>query len=214
LNLESMRQKFVSRSSGLADDEDDSVVNDYLNRWYQYHVPAVVGGDYTRGLWELTCVASQSVYDYESHVIAPSGKGVFIGSSVTGGSLDSQHRLDVETDYVVWNTSDRIFPEQDGLPDTILIYGRKVYLSPTPDTDYIVSIPGHVGPSAALTSSGLTNENHAMSVVAGAVSEFLADSEDTEGSLREAEWFKVYSGFLRESAFGLPRHRSPMRSYK
>lgn len=215
MNLTDMRVRFKRRTSGLGDALSDAEIDVYLDRAYQFTVPVDVGGSYTQGTWALTSVPGQVQYAMPDYVISPSGIGVHILESVTGGSLGRIQWLDVETDSTVWNATDRAVPAGDrAIPTSVLIYGRNVFLDPRPDLDYVVNFPGQLGPSAGLTEDGLGQENYARAVVAAAAVEYLGDEEDIDGMQREQVSYGDYTYLMRTSAHGIAKHRRPMRSYK
>ena len=219
MNLTSMHAKFLKRTSGLGSLLTQAEINEYLNRFYQYMVPHDVGGDFSDGEWDLTCVPGQAVYPYPAVLVAPTGKGVNIYSVVTGDPLARVYWLDVETNAHVWKATDRNYPQSQGIPTSILQAKKNVYLDPIPDRDYIINIPARTGPTTPLgfeeeNQDGIDNEVHAMCVVTGAAVEFLTDNEDHDGAAREADAYASYTSMLRTAAYSKPQHRRPIGTLK
>lgn len=215
MNLDTMRTLFKSHVAGLADDETSTGIERYLNRAYRYSIPADIGGELRETIWQLQGEAGTSEYDYDAHIIAPNGEAAWIESYGTiGGSTTSVGLtfLDWETDYTVWKFQDAQSGD-NALPSSILAYGRKVYLNPTPDEDYIVNIPSRGGPSSDLTSTGLTNDLMALAVITMAAKEYLAENEDVDGAMREKSLYEQHKSHLQAYAQGRPNQRRPARSF-
>lgn len=218
MNLVSMRERFAEHASDLAGDLSDGNVDSYLNRAYRYIIPSDVGGEFNESLWELTCVIGTDTYDYADNVIAPKGDGAWIDSyyntAATPVEVDlSRTFLDIETNRSVFEYADRYENQNQGRPTSILFYGRQVLLTPVPDLAYVVQIPVRGGPSADLTTTGITNDIHALATVTAAAAEFLAESEDAEGVNRESALYNSYLKRLHVMAQARPNGRRWKRSF-
>lgn len=224
--LSEMRTKFKQRVGGLALDETDAGVDVYMNRWYQFLIPADIGGDLAEGVWVQETSFLVDEYEYPSYVIAPRADSAYIKTRKVDFDTDptiseiGPFFLDTETDRSVFEYSDRYHPTSTtgGIPTVALFAERKMTISPAPDEAYFISVPCLMGPSVALGTGageldGLTNEIHAMTVITGAAYEFLTDSEDTEGASREGTSYEFYKSQLHKYAHGKPRHRRPARSF-
>jgi len=222
MQLGTMRSKFRGRTSGLSSDLTDSEVDAYLNRAYQYVIPNDVGGEYGEGIWELELTALTDTYPYASSVLFPKPGAVYIAGYYPAGTPTvlttlSLSTLDVETDFSKWTLQDRQLPVSatGGKPTSVCFYGRKVYLSPTPDLAYVVTIPARMGPVSGLSATdGITDETHAMACVTASTWEFLQEAEDQSGSDREMAAYEGYRGLMLTTANGKASHRRPIRSYK
>lgn len=216
MNLDTMRTLFRKHVAGLADDDENTEVETYLNRAYRYAIPADIGGELRETLWQLQCTAGTNSYDYDAHIIAPNGESAWIESYGTVGGSTTEVGLtflDWETDYTTWKFWDEADTNSQARPSSILLYGRKVYLSPIPDEDYIVNIPARGGPSADLTDTGLTNDLLAQAVITMAAKEFLAEQEDVDGAMREKALYEQHKSHLQVYAQGRPNQRRPARSF-
>lgn len=215
MNQTTMRTRFEEHVSDLSSDLDDAAIDEYLNRAYQYVIPADVGGEFNETTWELQAAAGTDTYDYASHVVAPNGESAWIKSYMNGAVLveDILTFLDIETSHAVFEYADRYGTASQSRPSSALFYGRQVILSPVPDLDYIVNIPSRGGPSAGLTATGIENDIHAMATVTSAASEFLAESEDAEGFTREDGLYQRYLARLHVYAQARPNARRPKRSF-
>lgn len=217
MNLATMRVQFNEHTADLANALTDAEVDVYLNRAYRYVIPADVGGELSETLWELQTATGIESYDYATHIIAPKADAAWIESYTENGELTQNafpiRFLDVETDRSVWTWSDRLSNGGNAVPSSALFWGRKVYLSPKPDRDYIVKIPARGGPSSDLGTSGLTNEVHAKAVVHAATADFLALVEDASGVQRESALYQRYRELLYSYAQSRPNHRRVKRSF-
>lgn len=170
MNLAEMRARFQLVLAGLADSEDDASIDERLNGAYQFSVASQLDGDLVEGEWDVETVAGTGEYAYPDTVaqvlqIAP--------------MLDSDEHLGYSTrpeDF--WAAFERTGgPERR--PTAALFYGRVMYLRPVPDDAYDVKVFVRTQPSA-LSSSGLTNRDHALAVVYTAAGEFALDVEDMD----------------------------------
>lgn len=219
MDLATMRTKFRKRTSGLTDALDDSDVDNFLNRAYQYNIPRDIPGQAMDGVWSLDVDAGEVAYAYPSYVIAPRTRAVYWQQSRT---LDtdpwdktSAHFIDVETDRASFIYSDREIPWEDtsGPPQSILFYGEEAVVSPQPDKIYRLVIEARVGPQNALGVNGLQNDTHAMLVVTAAAVEFLDDEEDDIGAGRQRSSYGEYKSLFIAQSQSMPRHRTPRRSF-
>ena len=221
MNLAAMRTKFRARTSGLGDQLEDSVIDELFNRWYQFVIPADIGGDLTEGVWTQETAYLVTEYAYPSYVIAPRADACWISSQKTDFDVDptvidvGPFFLDTETDRAVFEISDRYANTSatGARPTVVLFSEKKMTVHPPPDEAYFITIPCRMGPSTALDSAGIANELHAMAVVTGSCHEYLTDKEDLSGASREGASYEFYKEKLQKHAHGKPRHRRPARSF-
>ncbi len=216
MNLATMRTRFAEHVSDLSSDLSDSDIDAYLNRAYRYVIPSDVGGEFSEGTWELTTEIGTDVYPYASHVIAPNGESAWINSYVNGSGstiADQLQFLGTETNRTVFEYADRYDAPSTGRPNACLFYARQVFLTPVPDTAYIVKIPVRMGPSSDLPDAGIVNDNHALAAVTSAAIEFLVESEDADGVMREEALYQRYKQRLNVAAQARPNARRWKRSF-
>jgi hypothetical protein len=211
-----MRTRFTEHVSDLSNDLADADIDEYLNRAYQYTIPADVGGEFSEGFWKLTTVIGTDTYVYGANIIAQNGEAAWINSyydAVPAIQSIAQQFLDVETDRAVFQHSDRTDPPVSGRPTSILFYGREVTLSHTPDLAYVIKVPCRAGPEDPLDSLGIPNDIHAMASVTAAALEFLAEAEDEDGAMREQALYESYRSRLNVYAQARPNSRRRKRSF-
>jgi len=217
-----METKFKERTSGLAASLANASIDAYLNRWYQFNIPAEVGRDMAEGLWSLETTFLGVEYDYPAYVIAPRARSAWIATRKTDFDVDptiidlaAKQYLNPETDRTVFEAFHRDYPLSltGAIPTNILFSDRKVTISPAPDEAYFIQIPCRMGPQAALPATGIANETHALAVVTGAAWEYLMDKEDEAGASREGRAYEYYKERLNVYAYAKPRHRRPARSF-
>jgi len=229
MDILTMRNKFIERTSGFADDLSNSQIDEFLNRWYQFVIPSTTGFDLTDGLWNQELTSLTDSYDYPSYVITPRTKGrPWIAARRTDGLTDptiistsSVIWLDVETDPAVFQFMDREHPTDTvtgGQPEALLFYRRRMVVSPAPDEHYFINIPARMGPSTPLgdesgEQDGIDNEIHAMAVITGAAQELLLDKEDELGAAKEGRSHEFWVTKLVPWSQGKTRHRRPRMSY-
>lgn len=213
MNLTTMRARFQRHTSDLASSLADSEVDEYLNAAYRDRLPAEIGGEFSRGSWNITMTAGTAFYEYPNYVLSVVPRGVHILRSVTDGNLSSIHFLDCETEPDVFNVVDRTFPAGSGLPDTVLFNKRIATFDPVPDKDYVANIQARVGPSSDLDTDGIEDTNHAMAVVTSAAIEYLMGIGNREAAADQADMYEMYVDLLQTKAYSTPAHRRAARSF-
>lgn len=208
MNVETMRVRFKGIAAGLADGLTDGEIDAYLNRAYQFDVPAGIDGEISETTWTLTTTASISIYAYPSHIVAP-GEHAWITDS--GGTSIP---LWVETNPVRFEHRWSYPDATEGRPVAVRFYGRQALLAPTPDAEYTIEIPSRGGPADALTDgSEIGNDTHAMCVVHAALAEFLAEVEAGELFQTNAAALERYASRLQTISRSRPVSRMPARSF-
>lgn len=208
MNVETMRVRFRTIAAGLADSLSDGEIDAFLNRAYQFDVPAGIDGEISETTWTLTTAVGVESYAYPGYVVAPR-EHAWIQQ---GGST-----------IPLWVTSHPVifedrWAEPDGAanarPVAILFYGRQAKLTPIPDAIYTIEIPARGGPSAALTDGTvIANDTHAMCVVHAALGEFFTEIEAGELFATNLTALERYASRLRSVSLSRPRSRVPVRSF-
>lgn len=208
MNIETMRVRFKAIAAGLADDLSDGEIDAYLNRAYQFDIPAGIDGEISETIWTLTTTASTATYAYPSYVVAP-GEHAWIVDS--GGE---NIPLWVETEPVVFEHRFSYPDGTEGRPVAVRLYGRSALLSPTPDAEYTIEIPARGGPSTALTDgSTVENDTHAMCVVHAGLAEFFTEVEAGELFNTNGAALERYASRLQTVSKARPMSRMPARSF-
>lgn len=207
MNVETMRTRFQGIAAGLADALSGGEIDDYLNRAYQFDIPAGIDGEISESTWTLTTSASTEAYDYPAYVVAPREHAWL---DTTGGSIP----LWVTTDPVIFEDRWVDPAGTEGRPVAVLFYGRQAKLAPVPDAEYTIEIPVRGGPAMALTDgSTIANDTHAMCVVHAALAEFFTEVEAGELFATNASALERYASRLQNISLSRPRSRIPRRSF-
>lgn len=209
MNVETMRVRFRTNAAGLADSLSDGDIDAFLNRSYQFDIPAAIDGEISETTWNLTTSIGVETYTYPSHVIAPR-EHAWIS--------DAANSL-----IPLWVTSSPVVFEDrwaepagaaQGRPVAVLFYGRTARLSPVPDAVYTVEIPARGGPQTALTDGGsIANDTHAMCVVHAALAEFFTEVEAGELFATNQAAVERYASRLQTISRARPKSRVPVRSF-
>lgn len=210
MNLAAMRTDFLEAVAGVSDVVEEGTIDAYLNRAYQFQIPADIGGEISETVWELETTADTRVYDYPAPMMGVRGDAWL--SEVAGDP--QQIFLDVCYDRAQFE--DRYAdpdPTETGMPTAILFYGRQVTLNPTPDAAYTVSIPIRGGSTTALASGGLSNELLARAVIQLAARDFCGDSGDEVTEARLSASYEKVKDLLMTQAHTRPKARRPARSF-
>ena len=207
MNVETMRVRFRGISAGLADDISDGEIDAYLNRAYQFDIPAGVDGEISETIWTLTTTASTESYAYPDRIVAPREQAWIADS---GGSLP----LYVTTNPTIFEARWVDPSGAEGRPLAVMFYGREAKLAPVPDATYTIEIPARGGPETALTDgSTISNDTYAMCVVHAGLAEYFSEIEAGELFANNAAALERYTSRLRTIAQARPKSRTPMRSF-
>lgn len=208
MNVETMRVRFRTIAAGLADALSDGEIDAFLNRAYQFDIPAGIDGEISETTWDLTTAIGTDEYAYPSYVVAPREHAWIDDSS---------------SKIPLWVTSNPVLFEDrwaepsgaaQGRPIAVLFYGRVARLTPVPDAVYAIEIPARGGPATALTDGGsITNDTHAMCAVHAALAEFFTEVEAGELFTTNAAALERYASRLQTLSRARPKSRVPMRSF-
>lgn len=208
MNVETMRARFKGIAAGLADDLTDGEVDAFLNRAYQFDVPAGIDGEISETTWVLSTEVGVESYAYPPYIVAPREHAWI---QQTGATIP------------LWVTSNpTLFEDRwaepdgaaNGRPVAVLFYGRTARFTPVPDAVYSVEIPARGGSATALTD-GVTvpNDTHAMCVVHAALAEFFTEVEAGELFATNGMALERYASRLQTLSLARPRSRVPVRSF-
>lgn len=204
MNLARMRELFHKHSSSLSSDFGDGDVDEYLNRAYQGTIPEQVDGEATEGYWEIDVTDAQvTEYPYPVWVIGPK-------LSSPPYNEGGDYYYSVETDPTVFNRYK--INDAGGGTGTILFYGRVAEVR-NPQEGVKIIVPAKVGPELPLTDTGLADSNHAMAVITSAATDFLGESDDQVGLMRENNLYKLYLHNMRVRSHSRARSRRWKRSF-
>lgn len=210
MNLAAMRTDFLETVAQVSDVVDDASIDAYLNRAYQFEIPADIGGEISENVWTLETANGTRVYDYPAPMMGVKGDA-WISND---GSDPQQIFLDVCYDRAqfedMYADPD---PSTTGMPTAILFYGRQATLNPTPDAAYTITIPIRGGSTTALAAAGLSNELLARAVVYAAARDFCGDSGDEVTEARLAAAYERLKDLLMTQAHTRPKARRPARSF-
>lgn len=208
MNVETMRDRFLGNAAGLADHLQAGQIDAYLNRAYQYDIPATLDGEISETTWSLSTVASTEDYAYPAYIVAPS-EHAWINDS--GGAIP----LMVTTNPTLFEHR-YAYPAgaAEGRPTAILFYGRSAKLAPVPNAVYEIEIPSRGGSATALTDGGtIENDTHAMAVVHAGLVEFLTEVGADELAANNSAALERYFGRLVTVSKARPKARVPRRSF-
>lgn len=209
MNLSKMREAFLSATSGLASDLTDAEIEEHLNRFYRWVIPADVDGAVSEIVWLGTCntvYVFQSVPEYVIAVTRPTAWIYDVGSS-------TPIRLSVYADFERFTEEFPDATSKTGRPTAMCMYGGVLYFDRVPDQAYTYSIPCRGGPSAALAADGIGNENHAQTVIHGAAWHYLLEKEDEAGAAREGARYQAFKSLLSTQSKSGFSARRPARSF-
>lgn len=208
MNVETMRDRFRGSAAGLADALSGGEVDAFLNRAYQFDIPAGIDGEISETTWLLTTAVGIDTYAYPSHIIAP---------------REHAWIADSNSYFPLWTNTDPTYFEDrwaeptgaaQGRPIAVLFYGRSARLTPVPDAIYDVRIPARGGPQTALTDGGsIANDTHAMCVVHAALAEFFTEVEAGELFGTNAGALERYASRLQSISRARAKSRVPVRSF-
>lgn len=208
MNIETMRVRFRGIAAGLADAMSDGEIDAYLNRAYQFDIPAGIDGEISETTWTLTTVASTETYDYPAYVVAPREHAW----------IDDANGM-----IPLWVTSNPVLFEDrwaepsgaaEGRPIAVLFYGRTARLTPVPDAVYSIEIPARGGAETALTDGAtVENDTHAMCVVHAGLAELFTEIEAGELFATNASALERYASRLQTISRARPKSRVPARSF-
>jgi hypothetical protein len=208
MNVETMRVRFRTIAAGLADSLSDGEIDAFLNRAYQFDIPAAIDGEISETTWDLTTSIGVDEYAYPSNVIAP---------------RENAWITDANSSIPLWVTSNPVVFEDrwadptgaaPARPIAVLFYGRVARFSPVPDAAYTIEIPARGGPATALTDgSVIANDTHAMCVVHAALSEFFTEIEAGELFATNSAAVERYASRLMTISRARPKSRTPARSF-
>ena len=207
MNVETMRVRFRGISAGLADDISDGEIDAYLNRAYQFDVPAGIDGEISETIWTLTTVASTEAYAYPDRIVAPRDRAWIAEANGSIPLYVTSNPTEFEARWV-----DPASVE--GRPVAVLLYGRQAKIAPIPDAAYTIELPARGGPETALTDGGeVENDTHAMCVVHAALAEYFTEIEAGELFVSNADALERYASRLRTISHTRPKSREPRRSF-
>lgn len=210
MSLASMRTDFLEAVAAVSDVVDEGTIDAYLNRAYQFQIPADIGGELSENVWELETTNGTRVYDYPAPMMGVKGDA-WISDD---GTDPQQIFLDVCYDRAQFE--DRFAdpdPATTGMPTAVLFYGRQATLNPTPDAAYTITIPIRGGSTTALQPAGLTNQLLERAVVQCAARDFCGDSGDEVTEARLSVSYERVKDLLMTQAHTRPKARRPARSF-
>ncbi len=208
MNVETMRVRFRTIAAGLADSLSDGEIDAFLNRAYQFDIPAAIDGEISETTWDLTTSNGVDEYAYPANIIAP---------------RENAWITDSNSSIPLWVTSNPVVFEDrwadptgaaTARPIAVLFYGRSARFSPVPDAAYTIEIPARGGPATALSDgSVIANDTHAMCVVHAALSEFFTEVEAGELFATNSAAVERYASRLMTISRARPKSRTPARSF-
>lgn len=207
MNLATMRLRFHERCHNVTDDLTDAAVDVWLNAEYSYAIPDDMPGSITDDGWVVATVASTKEYDYPDYV-----------HSIRRGALIDDNPIKMFFRAAEMWARNTLSSTTESKPYAALFYNEKMTLYPVPDGVYTISIPARCYPNdgttvSELVDAGLTNETHALAVVAGAAAEYLADLGDKEAAMEEYARRQMYMGRLRTRSVSPPKGRRARRDF-
>jgi hypothetical protein len=220
MNLAQMRTKFKAHTSGLADSSADSAIDEYLNLFHRWIIPADVTGSIGEYVWEWTYQAPHVVglitiglpyLDIPDAIVAlPKPKSWINDPSSSNNPI----RLDVSFDFTEFAFDWPSFADtsQQGRPDAMCIFGDKLYFNRIADQDYTGSTIVRSGP-AALDSFGIGDDILANQVITGSAWVYLLEKEDTMGAAREGGLYDIYKQLMLTRSGSRFQPRRDTRSF-
>jgi len=197
-----MIQRFKTRLAGTADALSEAECLIYLDEVYQHMIPDEVPGFLTEGDFTVSTVASTQEYDFPDTV-----HSVRRGAQIDDEMIDTYFRASE-----MWFHHTRT-DVSEGLPYSALFYEKKIALFPVPDAVYTLWVPARMYPAAGLTSTGIANDTHAKTVVAGGAREYAADLGYDEIATREGLRFADGLSSLKCRSASVPRERLARRTF-
>lgn len=210
MNLAAMRTDFLEVMGGVSDTIDEATIDAYLNRAYQFQIPADIGGELSENVWTLTCVASTRVYDYPEPMMGVKGD-----AWISNDGTDPQ-QIFLAVCYDRAQFEDRFAdpdPSTTGMPTSVLFYGRQATLNPTPDAAYVITIPIRGGSTTVLADAGIANDLLARGVIHAAARDFSGDTGDEVNEARLSASYERIKDLLMTQAHTRPKARRPARSF-
>jgi len=211
MNLVSMRAEFVNHTGGLGASLGSSEVDLLLNTFYRFVVPAEVDGDISELLWEPTTGTTASTLTLPGYIVALNRAKAWLFDTGKSAPIRLAQTNDLEkfiNKYPDWNDG-----TVTGRPTAICIHGRIIYFNKRPDADYTMNFMCRGGDSAELTTAGLTDDIHALTVTAGAAWKYLTEREDMAGAAREGVNYDIYKNMLNTRSQSRFAGRRPARSF-
>lgn len=170
MNLDAMTERVHRALGDRARDISVAEIQTYMNAVWQFQIPDIVPGFLREETFTLTLVNGQTVYNLDSEAaFAGRCRNVLNGLYFSNGDF-----LDYYTDQYLFYTKWPLDDIGTGEPDAVLYYGRELRIEKNPDQNYILYIPS-IAYQPALESTGLDNENHALTVIRGAVRDLAGD---------------------------------------
>lgn len=207
MDLATMRTRFKTRLSGMADDESDADINGYLNAARRYLIPDRVAGFLTNGTETIQVNDAQKVYTLGDHVhsVYDEGAVFYDGTKLTLYYAESLFYAAVGG-VTEWTNS-------SGTPTDILISGVGGSLTATfyPNSDQVapaydsVLIFTREYPSADLTDDGAEYYVYASAVVSGGAMEYARDVSEDELFAKEKGRFDECIGMMQSRSLSHPR---------
>jgi hypothetical protein len=213
MNLATMRTKFQAHTSGLADALASSAIDDYLNLFHQWVVPADVDGSIGEYVWEwdyfLANTTNYITIPYG--IVAESKPKTWINNPYL---TNDPARLTVMFDFVEFLFR---FPDYESAanrkkPDTVCFLNNRLYFNTRGDLNYTGGMTVRSGP-VALTSEGIGDDILANLVVAGSAWVYLLEKEDTMGAAREGGLYDIYKQLILTRSGSRYQPRRDTRSF-
>lgn len=208
-----MRDEFKRLTSGLADDNSETIINGYLNNIYAEFLPADVGTKLHEVIWVKTLAIDTNPIVIPNHIVG-FPKGLFhiqgTGGTRTGSVLDVTY-YDTLSKFMLDNPN-YADPSNRGRPCGVYRAGKELFLDKFPDAEYNLVAIDATGAKSDTVPDDLPF-NHAMAVVSGAAWRFLLTEEDEVAVARVSTIYETYKTRLHREYGGDKRQRTPGRSF-